>query len=142
MKQEQMKVLLSIKPKHAELIFNGIKKYEFRRAMFKNTEVKTVVVYASSPVKKVIGEFQIEAILKLDLKSLWNTTKQHAGINEEFFYKYFDDRQHGFAIKINKAKKYDNALCLKDDFNLLPPQSFLYLYKQTDKINSRGLIVQ
>lgn len=127
MKQEQMKVLLSIKPKYAELIFNGTKKFEFRRSMFKNMAVKTIVVYASLPVQKVIGEFQIGAILNSDLKSLWKTTKQHAGIEEDFFYEYFNNKEHGFAIKINNPKKYRKPLCLKDDFNVLPPQSFLYL---------------
>ncbi len=67
MKQEQMKVLLSIKPKYAELIFDGSKKFEFRRTIFKNIQVKTVVVYASSPVQRVIGEFQIEEILNSDI---------------------------------------------------------------------------
>ena len=31
-----MKVLLSIKPEFAEKIFNGTKKYEFRKSIFKN----------------------------------------------------------------------------------------------------------
>jgi len=125
-----MKVLLSIKPKYAELIFDGSKKFEFRRMIFRNMEVKTVVVYASSPVQKVIGEFQIEEILNLDLETLWQTTKHHAGIEEEFFYQYFNNKEQGFAIKINKPVRYKKSLCLKDDFNLLPPQSFLYLSKQ------------
>ena len=89
--------------------------------------MKTVVVYASSPIQKVIGEFQIEKILNTDLKSLWKKTKQYAGIEEDFFYEYFTDKEVGFAIKINNPKKYKKALCLKNDFNLSPPQSFLYL---------------
>ena len=53
-----MKVLLSIKPEFADKIFNGTKKYEYRRSIFKKKEVKTVVVYASSPIQKIIGEFE------------------------------------------------------------------------------------
>jgi len=37
-----MKILLSIKPEYAEKIFAGTKKYEFRRSIFKNPDVKTV----------------------------------------------------------------------------------------------------
>ena len=55
-----MRVLLSIKPEFAELIFKGTKKFEFRKSIFKNSEIKTVVVYASSPMQKVIGEFEID----------------------------------------------------------------------------------
>ncbi|RZK10436.1 MAG: ASCH domain-containing protein [Flavobacterium sp.] len=129
MKQEQTKILLSIKPEYAELIFTGKKKFEFRRTIFKNRNVKTVVVYASSPIQKVIGEFQIDSILQSDLDNLWKTTKKYAGIEKDLFFEYFSNKEDGFAIKIARTRKYRKPLCLKEDFNLLPPQSFLYLYR-------------
>lgn len=132
-----MKVLLSIKPKYAELIFEGKKKYEFRRSIFKNRSVKTIIVYSSSPVQKVIGEFEIEKILNEDVQSLWNKTKRYAGVEEETFYKYFSNKEEGFAIKIKSIKKYQKALCLKKDFNLNPPQSFLYLSSKNGKLENK-----
>ena len=54
-----MKVLLSIKPEFADKIFNGTKKYEFRKSIFKNKDVDTVVVYASSPCKYIINWYTI-----------------------------------------------------------------------------------
>ena len=36
--------------------------------------------------------------------NLWKMTKDFAGINEDYFYQYFCDKQKGFAIKIKKAK--------------------------------------
>ncbi len=122
-----MRVLLSIKPEFAEMIFSGTKKFEFRRTVFKNPEVKTVVVYASSPVQKVIGEFEIEAIIKDELESLWERTKEYAGISRHFFLRYFSDRVFGYAIQIKKAHKYRQMLCLQKDFGATPPQSFIYL---------------
>jgi len=122
-----MRVLLSIKPEFAEKIFNGTKKYEFRRSVFKNKNVKTVVVYASSPVKRVIGEFEIDSIINEDLNNLWKRTKDFSGISENFFFEYFRNKKSGFAIKIKKVKRYDQTLSLKDDFNATPPQSFMYL---------------
>jgi predicted transcriptional regulator len=108
-----MKVLLSIKPCFAEKIFDGSKKFEFRRAIFKNEHIKTILVYASFPMQKVIGEFEIDKILNRDLTALWEETKEYAGIDKEYFYKYFGDKQQGFAIKIKKTKKYKIPLCLK-----------------------------
>lgn len=122
-----MKVLLSIKPEFAERIFNGTKKYEFRKAIFKNPNVKTVVVYASSPVQQVIGEFEIEDILSDDPECLWEKTKEFSGITEEFFFDYFDLRDKGFAIKVKKPKRYKKPLNLRSSFNTAPPQSFRYL---------------
>ena len=71
-----MKVLLSIKPEFALKIFNGSKKYEYRRAIFKNREVSIVIVYASDPIKRVIGEFEIEDILYDEPQLLWLKTKK------------------------------------------------------------------
>lgn len=122
-----MKVLLSIKPEFADKIFSGEKKFEFRRAIFKNEAVKTVLVYASSPVQKVIGEFEIETILKNDPESLWNSTSDFAGISRDYFMNYFANKDYGFAIKIKKTRKYKIPKCIKKDFNSFPPQSFLYL---------------
>lgn len=122
-----MKVLLSIKPEYADKIFNGSKKFEFRRSVFKNPDVKTVVVYASSPVQMVIGEFEIESIINDNLINLWEQTKEYAGIDEEYFFKYFSDKESGFAIQIKSFKRYKKALCIREDFNVTPPQSFVYL---------------
>lgn len=122
-----MRVVLSIKPEFAYKIFEGSKKFEFRRAIFKNKNVKSVIVYASSPVQKVIGEFEIGKIYNDDLSTLWSRTKEYSGISEEYFYDYFSDREKGFAIQVKSKKKYRKAKCLKSDFNLNPPQSFAYV---------------
>jgi predicted transcriptional regulator len=122
-----MRVLLSIKPEFAEKIFDGTKKYEFRRTLFKNPSVKTVVVYASSPIQKVIGEFEIESILNFELDTLWEKTKEFSGITEKFFFDYFGNKDKGFAIKVKKTIRYKEALCIKEDFHATPPQSFMYL---------------
>jgi len=121
-----MKVVLSIKPEFAFKIFDGTKKFEFRKAIFKNDKIKTIIVYASSPVQKVIGEFEIDKILNKDLETLWGMTQTHSGISEDYFYRYFGEKQHGFAIKVKNARKYKMPKCLRADFNLLPPQSFAY----------------
>jgi predicted transcriptional regulator len=122
-----MKVVLSIKPEFAYKIFDGTKKFEFRRSIFKNKEVKSVIVYASSPVQKVIGEFEIGEIINKDLGALWSLTKEYSGITEKFFYSYFSNKENGFAIQIKNKKKYKHPKCLKEDFKLNPPQSFAYI---------------
>lgn len=122
-----MKVLMSIKPEFAAKIFDGSKRYEFRRMIFKDPSVTRVVVYASSPVQKVIGEFEIESILHHSPEVLWNRTRVGAGISKEFFMSYFGDKGTGYAIRIKGTKRYRKPRCLKADYNLTPPQSFVYL---------------
>ena len=121
-----MKVVLSIKPEFAFKIFDGTKRFEFRKAIFKNTNIKTIIVYASSPVQQVIGEFEIEKIINKDIDALWQLTQDYSGITEDYFYQYFENRADGFAIQIKKTKKYRQPKCLRADYNLVPPQSFAY----------------
>jgi len=124
----QTKVLLSIKPQFADQIFAGTKRYEFRRVIFRSDSVTKVVVYASSPVQRVIGEFRIAEILASDVKQLWNKTKSYAGIEKEHFDDYFDGRATAYAIKICNPLKYKKPAKLEHLFEFnRPPQSFRYL---------------
>ena len=124
----QIRVLLSIKPEFAEMIFNGTKRYEFRRQLFRNSDVTCVVVYASSPIQKVIGEFEVAEIISLSPNRLWKSTKKYSGISKKFFEDYFHGKQLGHAIKIKKAKRYRRPLDLNETFDIVhPPQSFAYI---------------
>lgn len=123
-----MKVLLAIKEEFASKIFDGTKKFEFRKSIFKDPRVKTIVVYVSSPVKQVIGEFEIEEILVGAPESLWQRTEKHSGISKDFFDLYFANRNSGYAIKIKNTTKYKNPKFLENDFNIsFAPQSYVYL---------------
>lgn len=122
-----MKVLLSIKPEFANKIFDGSKKYEFRRSLFKNKNVDKIIVYASAPISRVIGEFDIDIVIKKDVHELWNDTKEHSGITRDFYLSYFKGKEEGFAIKVKKATRYDKDFCIQEKFGKKPPQSFLYI---------------
>src|SRR5689334_2187195 len=88
----QTKVLLSIRPRFAEQIFAGLKRYEFRRVVFRSTCVSKILVYASHPVRRVIGEFEVAGILALEARELWKKTGRHSGIQKQYFEDYFKGR--------------------------------------------------
>ena len=123
-----MKVLLSIKPEFASKIFDGSKKYEYRRTIFKRGEVATVVVYASNPIRRVIGEFEVGEILHEEPANLWQKTYNHAGITKQQFMEYFLNRNKGYAIGIKQPRKYETPLSLDEFMLSWPPQSFTYLH--------------
>lgn len=124
-----MKILLSIKPEYAEKIFNGEKKYEYRKKIFKRKDVKSIIVYVTKPVGKVIGEFEIDQILEGEPSFIWEKTKKHAGISSKDYFKYFDGNDKGFAIGIKKVIKYQEPLELQNIKPTIktPPQSFIYV---------------
>lgn len=122
-----MRALLAIKPQFVEKIFSGEKKYEFRKILFKNAQVNSVVIYASSPVQKIVGEFDIDSILNMNPEDLWEKTSHSSGIEKEFFDDYFRGRVNAFAIKLINPIRYDIPKDLKNYGLSHAPQSFCYL---------------
>ena len=124
----QTTVLLSIKPQFVESIFQGSKRFEFRRKIFKNRNIKRIVIYATAPVSKVVGEFEIEEILELTLPDLWKQTKNYSGIEQKYFEAYFHGLEKGYALRIGKVKQYKKPLELYSKYKVKhPPQFFIYL---------------
>ena len=117
-------VLLSIKPEFAHKIFDGTKKYEFRKQIFKDSSIKKVIVYSSSPEQKVIGEFKIDTILRDTPSAIWLQTRDYSGISQAFYDEYFRGRQNAYAIKVASTRIYEQKKDLSDFDIMFPPQSF------------------
>jgi predicted transcriptional regulator len=131
-----MDVLLSIKPHFAEHIFDGKKKYEYRRTIFNRKDVQKILVYASSPVKKIIGEFHISSLIYDKPELIWLRTRTSAGISKDLFFRYFVGKDKGYAIGIKHAKEYGTPFDPVDIIrDFVPPQSFMYI--DSDKFGSR-----
>lgn len=122
-----MKVMLSIKPEFIKEIIQGNKKYEYRKRIFKR-DIDTVIVYATRPIGKIVGEFKIGKILSDTPKNIWSLTQNESGITEDFFMDYFCNKDCAFALEIKSFHKYDYPI---DPFaannNFYPPQSYMYL---------------
>lgn len=124
-----MKILLSIKPKYAQKIFNGEKRYEYRKRLFKRNDIDSIIVYVTKPVGKVVGEFEIDEILEDNPMAIWEKTKQYSGISEKDYLKYFQDNEKGFAISIKNTTIYKRPLELTELSSTIKsaPQSFMYI---------------
>ncbi|CAB3761747.1 ASCH domain-containing protein [Paraburkholderia solisilvae] len=123
-----MKVLLSIKPEFAEKILLGEKHFEFRKALPKASGVKTALIYATKPVGKVVGEFDIDGFISESPRKLWSRTKGFSGITKRFFNEYFAGREVAHAIKVKDARRYEKPLELPSVLESgVAPQSFCYV---------------
>jgi predicted transcriptional regulator len=90
--------------------------------------VRTIVIYATTPVGNVVGEFDVGGVLREKPGVLWNCTKEAAGITRAFFDTYFDGRDEAIAIAVTKPKRYTKPKSLKDvSGSSAPPQSLQYL---------------
>jgi predicted transcriptional regulator len=121
------RVLLSIHPEYAEAILAGQKQFEFRRVLFKQ-DVDQVFIYATCPVARVVGSFQVENIYSEKPPILWKMTKDRGGVTKEKFDSYFGSRPKGFAIKITNPVRFATPRPLSDYvISNIPPQSFRYI---------------
>jgi len=128
-----MNVILSIKPEYAEKILDGSKKFEFRKVSFSNQRVENVLMYATRPVAKVIGQFKVRTIHVDKPKSIWQKTKNHAGIPKSFFDDYYRDRVLAVAIEVESVLRYDVPIALSDFGLVSAPQSFQYYESDLDR---------
>ena len=148
-----MNVLLSVKPKYAEEIISGRKKYEFRKSIFKREDIEKMYIYSSSPVKKIIATVDIDGILSDSPQKLWEKCHDDAGISEPEFFNYFKNSDVGYAIKISNVQEFPipiDPYHLNEDFR--PPQSFYYLhmsflqnywnYPNTDMNYGHGILAE
>ena len=124
-----MKVLMSIKPKFVERIFAGTKTFELRKKLFKKT-IDTIVIYSSSPKKKVVGEIIIDRIISSTPKLLWKSHKSNLGISEKEYFEYYKNSKVAYAIQIKKVIKYKKELELKDFGIEKAPQSYQYINEE------------
>lgn len=120
------KILISINPKHVENIINGSKKFEYRKVAAKQ-DISSIVIYETTPVKRIVAEAEIIDVLILSPDELWKQTKQSSGISKEFFDEYFKGKKIAYAYKLGKVKVCETPKTLLDYGVKNAPQSFIYL---------------
>ena len=90
--------MLSIKPNYADMILDGEKTVEYRKSCRCIKQGTPVLLYATAPVKAVVGHFVAGEILHAPPSVLWRRTNGRGGIDKRTFQQYFGDASNGTAI--------------------------------------------
>lgn len=120
------KIVISINPEHVDNILKGIKKYEYRKIAAKH-DISAIVIYETTPVKRIVAEAEIAEVLMLPPEELWSTTKDASGISKKFFDEYFAGREIAYAYRLGKVKVFETPKYLADYGIKSAPQSFVYI---------------
>ncbi len=120
------KIIISINPIHVENIIKGIKKYEYRRIAAKQ-DISSIIIYETTPIKRVVAEVEIVDVLEMTPEELWQLTKSESGIDKVFFDAYFKNKQIAYAYKLGEVKVFDEPRLLVDYGIKNAPQSFVYI---------------
>lgn len=122
-----MRLLLSIKPEYAEQILEGLKLYEFRRVPVRRP-VTNLILYATLPVGKVLGECRVDGILTDTVPELWRRTAPFAGLSEADYARYFRGARYAVALQVSHPVRYEEPMLLTAIAPIrVPPQSFCYV---------------
>ncbi len=119
-------MLLSIKPQYVKQILAGKKKYEFRKFHCR-ADVDTIVIYATAPIKQIIGEAALLRIIEGDVEYVWHETRGFGGILKKDYKEYYKEREVAIAYELGEVTLYDKPKKLKDVGLDYVPQSFAYL---------------
>ena len=120
------KILISINPEHVANIINGTKKYEYRKIAARQ-DVSSIIIYETTPIKRIVAEAEIAEVIMLPPEELWEQTKEASGISKAFFDKYFKNREMAYAYRLGKVKVFDTPKTLLEYGVKAAPQSFIYI---------------
>jgi len=128
LRQPNSTILISIKPRFVEKILLKKKVFEFRR-VWAARPVEAIVIYASSPVRRIVAIAKVEAVHQGSRKALWDLAgEKEGGISHKELYDYFSGKKSGYAVELGRIVKAQQPVDPKLLFsNFRPPQSFYYL---------------
>ena len=127
----QRAVLMSIKPKVADLIFAGTKTIELCRVCPKVGPGDLVLVYVYSPRMALVGGFEVAGIVTGDPLTLCKKWQTQSGVDKEMFLHYFQGTTTAYGILIGRTWQFESATELKAlrrrKGGFHPPQSYRYV---------------
>lgn len=122
-------ILISLAPRHAKNIFDGVKHIELRRRPMKVEPGTTVWIYVTLPVGVLMGRAKIAALHTASPSSLWRRFGPVSGLARNEFLEYLDGLAEGVVLVLEDVKALRAPLSLKalraiaEGFN--PPQFFI-----------------
>ena len=122
-------ILLPIHPEFVAKIRSGEKRFEFRtRVPAALNDDPLVLVYATAPVRAIVGYFRVGSVLALSPTAMWRATKAEAGISRARFSVYFRGRPTAYAMEIAEFRAFVRPCSLEALRGTpAPPQSFTML---------------
>jgi predicted transcriptional regulator len=121
-------ILLSVKPKFADLIVAGSKLVELRRSI-PAQRVGTIAIYSSSPVQSIVALVDVKEAIEAPPNKLWTIAKENGGgLTRAELFSYFESKSLGFALMLENVRVFEKPVNPNKIFKpFTAPQSFKYL---------------
>lgn len=124
-------LLFSLKPRYADLVFEGLKHAELRRRITPDMKDRDVFIYVSSPVRQLRGGFRVGHVWHGAPQDVWKEVSELAGVKKRDFDNYYAGRTIAYALQITDVWEYVYPASLQTLRNRFPhfvvPQSWRYV---------------
>lgn len=123
-------LFIAVKPEYANKLISGKKDIELRKMKPNVQPGDYVIIYASAPVKAVVGFGKVKSIIMCSPQEMWNKHSERLGIDIQGFYSYYNGYNNAVGIEFEMIKPVApiGLLELKNvDPNFHPPQIYRYV---------------
>jgi predicted transcriptional regulator len=131
MRRTERALLVSIRPRFVSLLLSGDKTVELRRTPPNVQPGALVLIYESSPNRRLVGRGQVTSIDADEPSVIWDRHGHNTGLSREEFNGYFRGTNRAVAIKIHNVSPLTRPASLEELrarwTGFRPPQSFRYL---------------
>ena len=128
-------IVLSLKPRHAEAILAGSKTVEFRRTRPRVRTATPALLYATTPVRALVGTCIVTAVESGHPAALWHAHGARSGLDHGEFLSYFEGLHTGSALSLASPRRLSRPIPLLElrstPNGFHPPQSFAYVDTET-----------
>ena len=128
-------IVLSLKPRFAETILAGSKTVELRRTRPKIEVPTRALLYATTPVRALLGTCIISDVRTANLTALWREYGSRSELSHNEFKRYFEGLDIGTALTLSHQRRLEKMVPLQNlratPRGFRPPQSFAYVDAKT-----------
>ena len=125
-----MPLLLSLKPRFAELVFMGEKTVELRRRIASTMKGREVFIYVSSPARMIRGGFRVADVWSSDPETVWGEVASRAGVAKIEYDAYYEGCGIAHALALSDVWAHEAPVEIEGVRRALPgfrpPQSWRY----------------
>ncbi len=124
-------ILMSIKTKYANQIFNKTKVYEYRRRSIGEKNLnKKIYIYSSEEEKAIVGYIIVDKIIEGTAKYVIETTGSSTNVD---IINYFKGCDKCYALRIKEAVRLNTPIKLTEirriQEKFVIPQYYRYIYE-------------
>lgn len=134
-------IILSIKPTWADMIMSGKKHIELRRRFTNLSQVSTrALLYASTPVKAIVGIVSIDRVMTLPPEELWPHVAEGAAVAYDDYVCYFKDAPLTTALFLDNPVELKHPIGLADlrlELEFTPPMSWRWMKPKENELLRR-----